>query len=248
MTVELWTLVGLLALAFVSMPVFAFSAASSKKDPHASQAHGRFLLGGFVKRWFMWFIGPVERASLALGFGPTFYNLLGLSFGLLAGVLFVWGRIGLGGWAILLGGIADVLDGRVARARGMASPKGAFIDSTLDRFAEVAAFIGLALWFRESAAGLPLALIAMGGSLLVSYTRARGESLGVTCSKGIMQRAERLLGLGLGAIVDPTVSALVGHDGPGAVLLWVLGVIAVGTVGTAVYRTLWITARLPDAD
>ena len=247
MTVELWTLVALLAVAFASMPVFALSSASSKADPHASRAHGKFILGDFVKRWFMWFIGPVERASLALGLGPTFYNLLGLTFGLVAGAMFVGGRVGLAGWAILLGGIADVLDGRVARARGMASLKGAFIDSTLDRFAAVAAFIGLALWFRESAIGLPLALIAMGGSLLVSYTRARGESLGVNCTKGVMQRAERLLGLGLGAVVDSTVSALVGRP-PGVVLLWVLGVIAVGTVGTAIYRTVWITARLPDAD
>ena len=221
---------------------------SSDLDPLASRAHGDFILGGFVKRWFMWFVGPVERASLALGIGPTFYNLLGLSFGLLAGGLFVAGQIGLGGWAILLGGIADILDGRVARARGLASPKGAFIDSTLDRFAEVAAFIGLALWFRESTLALALALTGMGGSLLVSYTRARGESLGVNCTKGIMQRAERLLGLGLGAIVDPAVSALIGRDSPGAVLIWVLGAIAVGTVGTAVYRTLWITVRLPDAD
>ena len=248
MTVELWTLLGLLAVGFATMPIFALGSSSAGEDPHASSAHGGFILGEFVKRWFIWFIRPVERASLALGLGPLFYNLLGVSFGLAAGALFVGGWIGWGGWAVLLGGIADILDGRVARARGMASPKGAFIDSTLDRFAEVAAFIGLALWFRDSTVGLALALTAMGGSLLVSYTRARGESLGVLCTKGVMQRAERLLGVGLGAIIDPSVSAALGRDGEGLVLLWVLGVIAVGTVGTAIYRTIWITARLPDAD
>lgn len=247
MTVELWTLLGLLAVGFATMPIFALSSSSAGEDPHASSAHGGFILGEFVKRWFIWFIRPVERASLALGLGPLFYNLLGVSFGLAAGALFVGGWIGWGGWAVLLGGIADILDGRVARARGMASPKGAFIDSTLDRFAEVAAFIGLALWFRDSTVGLALALTAMGGSLLVSYTRARGESLGVLCTKGVMQRAERLLGVGLGAIIDPSVSAALGRE-DGLVLLWVLGVIAVGTVGTAIYRTIWITARLPDAD
>ena len=54
MTIELWAFVGLLALAFASMPVFALSAASSSQDPLASRAHGDFILGGFVKRWFMW--------------------------------------------------------------------------------------------------------------------------------------------------------------------------------------------------
>ena len=85
---------------------------------------------------------------------------------------------------------------------------------------------------------------ALVGSLLVSYARARGESVGVVCKLGIMQRAERLLILALGALLDPTVSAWVGSD-PGALLVPALGIIAVGTVGTAIFRTWWIAARLP---
>jgi len=92
----------------------------------------------------------------------------------------------------------------------MASRRGAFIDSTLDRFAEFAMFVGLAAWFRLEPLTLSWVVMSLGGSLLVSYTRARGESLGVLCKLGVMQRAERMLLLGLGSILDPALSARAG--------------------------------------
>ena len=150
--------------------------------------------------------------------------------------------------SLLLGGAADVLDGRIARALGVASRRGAFIDSTLDRFAEFGAFVGLAVWFRFSGIALLLVVTALGGSLLVSYTRARGESVGVLCKLGVMQRAERLLLLGFAGLFDPALSAALGQGGPGALLVPVLGIIAVGTVGTALFRTVWIAQRLPATE
>ena len=135
------------------------------------------------------------------------------------------------------------MDGRIARAQGVADQRGAFLDSTLDRFAEVGAFVGLAVLFRESPLALSLAVTALGGSLLVSYARARGESLGVLCNLGVMQRAERLLLVGFGGILDPPVSEWVGWA-PGTLLTGVLGLVAVGTVITAVFRTVWIAKRL----
>jgi CDP-diacylglycerol--glycerol-3-phosphate 3-phosphatidyltransferase len=144
---------------------------------------------------------------------------------------------------VLLGGVADVLDGRIARARGMASERGAFLDSTLDRFAEVGAFVGLAVLFRASAVHVALVATALGGSLLVSYARARGESVGVVCKVGVMQRAERLLLIGFGGLLDPAVCAWTGWS-PGALLMGLIALVAVGTVSTAVYRTIWIARRL----
>lgn len=247
MRTDIATLLGILALALLSMPVYAIGAARRAPDRHDMADRGSFVLGGFARSWFYWFIGPVERVALALGMGPLFFNLLGVAFGVLAGALFAGGYLNLAGWAVLCGGIADVLDGRIARAKGMANRRGAFLDSTLDRFAEFGAFVGLAAFFQGSGVGLVLVVTALGGSLLVSYARARGESVGVVCKLGIMQRAERLLLLGLGGILDPAVSAAFGRD-PGAILLPVLGLIAVGTVGTAVFRTVWIARRLPDVD
>ncbi|HKJ02925.1 MAG TPA: hypothetical protein VJ997_10735, partial [Longimicrobiales bacterium] len=92
-----------------------------------------------------------------------------------------------------------------------------------------------------------LVVTALGGSLLVSYARARGESVGVVCKVGIMQRAERLLLLGFGGILDPAVAAWSGRPA-GALLVPVLGLVALGTVGTAVFRTVWIARALPEVD
>jgi CDP-diacylglycerol--glycerol-3-phosphate 3-phosphatidyltransferase len=231
--------------ALLTMPVYAARAAGRGPDPLESPDRGSFVLGSFVRDWFYWFIFPVEGASLALGLSPLFFNLAGVAFGVAAGVAFGAGWTVAGGWAVLLGGVADVLDGRVARARGLASPRGAFLDSSLDRFAEVGAFVGLAYGFRSSGVALVLVVAALGGSLLVSYTRARGESLGVLCKLGVMQRAERLLLLGFGGLLDPTLSGWLGRSEPGALLVPVLGIIAVGTVGTAIFRTVWIARRLP---
>lgn len=239
---DMAVLLAILALALLSMPAYALLA-RGRRDPHDIADRGSFVLGGFVRSWFYWFVGPVERAAVALGLSPTAFNLAGVACGVAAGVAFATGSTNLGGWLVLAGGAADVLDGRVARARGMVNQTGAFLDSTLDRFTEVGAFVGLAVMYRASAAGVAVVAAALGGSLLVSYARARGEALGVVCKVGVMQRAERLLLVGFGAILDPALSARLGRE-PGTVLLALLALVAVGTVGTSVYRTVWIARRL----
>jgi len=144
---------------------------------------------------------------------------------------------------VLLGGMADVLDGRIARAQGLADERGAFLDSTLDRFAEFGAFVGLGVLFADAGWGLVVVVTALGGSLLVSYARARGESVGVVCKLGIMQRAERILAVGLGGVLDPAVTSALGRP-EGGLLLGALALVAAGTLGTAVFRTVWIARRL----
>ena len=245
--VDLLVLAGAVGLALLTMPFYA-TGRRRGTDPLESSARGTFILGSFVREWFYWFVGPVERGLLAVGASPLALNLVGVAFGVLAGGLFAIGQLVLGGWAVLLGGVADVLDGRIARALGVASRRGAFLDSTLDRFAEVGALTGLAFWARDSPLVMTYAVLALGGSLLVSYARARGESVGVVCKVGIMQRAERLLLLGFGGILDPMVSAWLGRSSPGALLAPILALVALGTVGTAVFRTVWIARRLPFVD
>ncbi len=77
----------------------------------------------------------------------------------------------------------------------------------------------------------------------MSYTRARGESVGVTCKLGVMQRAERLLLVGFGGVLDPAITSWLGWSG-GTLLIALMSVVAFGTMGTAVYRTVWIAERL----
>lgn len=242
MRLDLLVLVGILAGAVVSMRVYVTSS-DREGDPLDVEDRGSFVLGSFVRSWFYWFVGPVERLAISLRLSPTAFNLLGVVFGVTAGVFFALGWINLGGWAVLLGGAADVLDGRVARAQELEGPRGAFLDSTLDRFAEVGAFVGLAVYFQASATALFVVTSALGGSLLVSYARARGESVGVTCKVGVMQRAERLLLVGFGGLLDPALTAWAGWS-TGTLLIGLLSIVAVGTIGTAVYRTVWIASRL----
>ncbi len=241
---EIAVVLAALAVGLLSMPLYLLGARRRGRDPREVEDRGSFVLGSFVRNWFLWFQGPVDRAALALALGPLFFNLLGVFFGILAAIFYGTGHLSLAGWSVLLGGWADIVDGRVARALGVASERGAFLDSTLDRFAEFAAFVGMAVLFKRSDLVLVVVVTALGGSLLVSYARARGESVGVVCKVGIMQRAERLLVLGLGSLLDPAVSAWFGRD-IGTLLVPALWIIALGTVGTAVYRTAWIAARLP---
>jgi phosphatidylglycerophosphate synthase len=236
---------GVLALALLSMPVYATFGPGRDQDASGKGAHFLMGAGDFLVHWFMWALSPAERLFLRLGLSPDFFNAAGLVFGALSGVAIALGRLELGAWAIALGGIADVFDGRIARARGLASPYGTFIDSMLDRFVEVFAFLGFAFYLRPFALGPLLAAAAITGSLLVSYARARGESVGVLCKEGLMQRGERLVLVFLVCLLDGPITRALGRP-PGTAVLAVVAVIAAGTFLTAVHRTIWIAARLRE--
>ena len=241
---DLAGLVAVVGVALLTMPLYRYGPSRGRPDADGAKRGGTFLLGRFVRDWFYWFISPVERIALALRLDPLFFNVLGVLVAMVSGLLLWRGHLVAGGWTILLGSVADIFDGRIARALDVASPRGAFLDSTLDRFAETAVFVGLAAWYPETAARAVIAA-ALGGSLLVSYTRARGESLNVLCKLGIMQRAERIIALGFGALLDPAISDAWGRP-HGSALLVVLWLVAAGTLGTAVFRTVWIAQRLPS--
>ena len=120
------------------------------------------------------------------------------------------GHLRWGGVLILLGGTFDILDGKVARATHRVTKFGALYDSTLDRYSEVMIFFGLAYYFSRvefNYLGVDWSIwivvaisIAIGGSIMTSYIRARAEGLGMECKVGIMQRPERIVYLGFGAL------------------------------------------------
>ena len=238
-TLPLWLLLALVA----TMPVFALVSRNRPRDPDVARRSASALLGFWIRDWVMWLIGPIERVLVRSGVSPDVFNYLGVAFGAAAGVAFAQRELGLAGWAILLGGAADIFDGRIARARGLTSRYGAFMDSTLDRFAEVLSFIGVTWYLSDLPLGAALSVTAISGSLLVSYTRARGEAVGVTGTGGVMQRAERLVLLALGALADAPVTTRLGWP-EGRVLMVAVAIIAVGSVGTAVYRTVSIARTL----
>jgi len=243
-TPALLVLLCAVGLALLSMPVYALRRGASR-DADAQQKGTRLFLGlgDFLLHWFLWTIGPAERVLLRLAATPDHMNAAGLLLGLLSGILIASGRLELGGWAIALAGVCDILDGRLARAQGATSPYGKFIDSTLDRFVEAFAFLGFVHYYHDRPLGAFLAAAGLAGSLLVSYAQARGETVAVSGSGGLMQRAERIVLTALGCLVDPSLSGFLGWR-EGSVLLGVLGAIALGAFATAVYRTAWIAQRL----
>ena len=235
--------VAALAAALLSMGVYA--AVGRKRDADVTGKGGQFLvgLGGFPMHWLMWAISPLVGISETFRISADFYSYVGLGFGMASGVFIALGQLELGGWMIVLSGIADALDGRIARLTHTASGHGDFIDSTFDRFVEASTFLGFAFYLRATPWGSLLAGTALAGALIVSYARARGEVVGVVCTGGLMQRGERVVLTALVCFADPPMSNALGIA-HGTVVQWVLAVIAVTTFLTAIYRTIWIASRL----
>jgi phosphatidylglycerophosphate synthase len=199
--------------------------------------------------WWVWLWGPVERACLGLGISPNTITVASTFFTAVAATLLGAGYLSLGGWAYLFASSLDIVDGRVARAQGTSSKAGAFLDSTLDRVAELCAFAGLAVYFRHGPA-LYAALAAAGTSLVVSYARARGEALGVAAASrvGGMQRAERVVLTGLPCALSPLLDALFGAGAGEVVVGSALALLAIVTAVTAVRRATAIWRALRELE
>ncbi len=160
-------------------------------------------------------ISPVGHFLGRLGIHPNVLSVTGLILSALAGLVFSTGSFFWGAWVVVLAGTCDALDGTLARETNKASKFGAFFDSILDRFGEILIFLGLAWHFsgggvfleggKVSAGQSPVAVLlivlAITGSIMVSYTRARAEGLGLTCNVGFMQRPERITLLVIGALL-----------------------------------------------
>lgn len=176
---------------------------------------------------------PVADVLLRWGVSPDAVTIVGtLGVAVAALWLFPLGHLFAGTLVITAFVFSDSLDGLMARRSGRASDWGAFLDSTLDRVADAAVFGGLVLYFvlrtdDHLGAGLAVACLALGA--LVPYARARAESLGMTANVGIAERADRLL-----AVLVATF--LVGLGLPRAVLVTILGLLAVASAVTVVQR------------
>lgn len=238
-------LVLLVVIGALVATMIAYFLLGHRRDADAERKNAQFAggLGDFLLHWFLWLVAPLATLSIRAGLTADFYNFAGLGFGLASGTALALGRLDLGGWALVLSGVCDILDGRIARATRATSPYGAFIDAVLDRFIELAFFVGFAWFLRGTPLGAVGAALALGGSFLVSYARAVGESLGVECTGGLMQRGERLSLLSLACLTDQPVSAWLGRP-EGTLLLGVAYLIGVSGVLTAIHRTIWISRRL----
>jgi CDP-diacylglycerol--glycerol-3-phosphate 3-phosphatidyltransferase len=182
---------------------------------------------------------------------PNHVSFLGLLSSVMAGVSFVFYPF-FGGFFTLVTGLLDTLDGSLARALGQNKKFGAFLDSVLDRYTELIIYLGIWCYFYRRGTTTPLIsltlLLILFGSLMVSYTRARAEGLGVRCLAGVFQRGERIVLLGLAGLVNPVVNHFAGHMGSQSlqdvVLVVVLLILAAGTNLTALWRFMHVLNSL----
>jgi CDP-diacylglycerol---glycerol-3-phosphate 3-phosphatidyltransferase len=172
---------------------------------------------------------------------PNAISITGLIGNIIAAVL-VWERyFFLGGVAFVLGSVMDTLDGRYARMSGKGTPFGAVLDSTLDRVEEGIVLIAVGTWFAEMGNELAVAgvIAAVLFSLMVSYTRARAEALGVECKTGLATRAVRVVILSVGLLFAKIVTI-----GGNSLLEWAIYALALLTIFTTLQRIAHVRRQL----
>jgi len=209
------------------------------KPPEVHDVKHNQLLGPFFARFLVWLIGPLERLLIGR-VSPNAITVASLVLCGVTGAAVALGHLPGAVWFYVFAGILDVLDGRIARLSDQQTPSGALLDSVSDRWGELFVFAGY-LWFLQDSPWLVAVMSAIGGSMMVSYTRARAESLGVVLSGGVMQRAERIVLVVIGSLIaawygaDPESSALLEP-----ILGVTMGICGVASTATAISR--WITA------
>jgi CDP-diacylglycerol---glycerol-3-phosphate 3-phosphatidyltransferase len=198
----------------------------------ASPEHWVDDLRARIEPWVRAPLEPLVGGLAARGIRPHHVTLAALALGALAALLTAQGWLVLAALALLAGGLLDLMDGMLARRTATASAFGAFLDSTLDRVSEGLVFAAIAYQFALR--GEPLlagaTVLALLGSVLVSYARARAEALGIECRVGAVTRAERVLLLAAGLALDLL--------GPVVVGLLVLGLLTVAQRMAHVHRAL----------
>ena len=164
---------------------------------------GSHLLGKSVMEMAYWGMQPVAKLLVFFKFTPNTLSWMSLIFGLLAGVCLAFGHFGFGGGFAAISAVLDSLDGMVARLTGVASDAGEVLDAAVDRYVEFFFLGGLVIYYREIPVLQILALLALAGSFMVSYSTAKAEALQISPPKGSMRRPERALYLTLGAVLSP---------------------------------------------
>ncbi|HAF08417.1 MAG: CDP-alcohol phosphatidyltransferase [candidate division TA06 bacterium 32_111] len=148
-----------------------------------------------IKNLFRSFFSPIVNIFILLKIHPNFLTITGSLISLCAGLLYTKGFFVYGGLVLLFGSLYDTFDGMVARKTNKVSDFGAFLDSTLDRFNEFFVLTGISIFFYRNKMEIYslITIFAIFSSIMVSYTRARAEGLGIECKKGLMGRVERMI-------------------------------------------------------
>jgi len=159
------------------------------------------------------FFDPVARLLLRARVRPNHLTVLGLGVSIATAYVFSMGRLRWGAALLAVAGLFDFFDGAVARLAGSDSDYGAFLDSVVDRYSDLAVLLGILVYYEHTAdtLGAILTMATLAGTVMVSYTKARAQSIGVSCEIGVMERPERLIALIAGAafhLLTPVMALL----------------------------------------
>lgn len=207
-------------------------------------------IGASIGRGAMRIINGMVRGLASLGVPPNILTAIGVIINLLCGVLFAMGNFFGAGVVLIVANLFDMLDGNVARLTGRVTRYGGFLDSTLDRLSDMGAFLGIMIFYarltdHHSTVNVFLGGVGMITSVLVSYTTARSEGLGVKANVGFLQRPERVVLLIIGALSTWNWSSQNWFANRMPQVLWVL---AIGSVWTLVQRMVYIRGKLRELD
>ena len=215
---------------------------SASRDHARELRRGASVLPTWVKDAGRGVLAPVVNLAIALHLTPNTITVIGLLITVVASGLVAGGWLLVGAAVLSAGSLLDAVDGALARAQGGGTEFGSFLDSTLDRASEAILYVGIAVWFMNALDEpiLPVlaVFVAMAGSFLVSYARARAEGIGLSASVGLAPRTERLV-----LIIAGIALAGLGFT---PILIGILFLVAALTVVTVVQR-IWHVWRLSQA-
>jgi phosphatidylglycerophosphate synthase len=176
----------------------------------------------------------IVRALSLSHIHPNFLTAIGLAINIVAAVLFAKGYFWEAGWVVVGAGLFDMVDGRVARITNTVTAFGAFFDSVVDRYSDMALYMGLLVYYARAERFFYVVLVAlvMAGSVMISYTRARAESLIPTCKVGFLERPERIVLIIIGALWNRM-----------APVLWIIAVLSNITVIHRIFYTWQYTQK-----
>ena len=191
---------------------------------------------GFIGTVSMFPLRAIIAASVALGIHPNMLTLIGVLINVVAAWALGTDRFLLGGVIMIVANIFDFIDGKVAHITNTVSRFGAFWDSTLDRFSDIALFLGLIYLYADLRRTdyVMVAALAMMFSIMTSYARARAESLIDKCKVGFMERPERIVLFMIGAFTDRM-----------AAVLWVILILSIVTVANRIHYTYLVLNAKP---
>ncbi|MBI4040601.1 MAG: CDP-alcohol phosphatidyltransferase family protein [Deltaproteobacteria bacterium] len=187
-----------------------FQKEKHKRDRELGERGESFMVNRTTREWWLWITAPLEEFFIRKKISPNMISLYGLIFAFGSCMAYGFGLFVLGGWCVLLGGTMDIFDGRVARRTGQVSATGDFWDANLDRMGEALMYLGLLNYYANQLF-FYVVFVAFFSAMMISYSKARAGQLGLKMTVGVMQRAERIVWIGVPSAISPLFASLANY-------------------------------------